>query len=271
MPQAALTSGHAGGAPPDKEEHMKSARVAMVLLLSVALVSAGCEEGGGFPGGTTGKGAVLGGLLGAGTGAIIGSQTGNVGAGTAIGAGIGTLAGGLVGYALSRQEKQLKRIEAESYQRDQELQDMVVRRNAQTQGLVVSLAGDFLFDTDSSTLKPGAYEKLNKIAAVMNDDQGTGIVVKGHTDNRGSESYNIQLSQRRAEAVKNALVQAGVNPARIQAVGYGESQPLVSEETPAAWQQNRRVTIDILPPSQGGGAPAPAQTAPPPGGGQAPY
>jgi len=247
---------------------MKSARVGLVLLLAVALVSAGCEEGGGFPGGTTGKGAVLGGLLGAGTGAIVGSQTGNVGAGTAIGAGIGTLAGGLIGYALSRQEKQLKRIEAESYQRDQELQDMVVRRNAQTQGLVVSLAGDFLFDTDSSTLKPGAYEKLNKIAGVINEDQSTTVIVKGHTDDRGSESYNMQLSQRRADAVKNALAQAGVNPARIQAMGYGESQPLVSENTPAAWQQNRRVTLDILPPNQGG---APPQAAPPPGGGQAPY
>ncbi len=247
---------------------MKSARVAMVMLLSVTIVSAGCQEGQGFPGGTTGKGAVLGGLLGAGTGAIIGSQTGNVGAGTAIGAGIGALAGGAIGYAMSRQEKQLKRIEAESYRRDQELQDMIVRRNAQTQGLVVSLAGDFLFDTDSSTLKPGAYEKLNKIAGVINEDQSTTVIVKGHTDDRGSESYNMQLSQRRADAVKNALVQAGVNPARIQAMGYGESQPLVSENTPAAWQQNRRVTLDILPGNQGG---APAQAAPPPGGGQAPY
>jgi outer membrane protein OmpA-like peptidoglycan-associated protein len=215
---------------------MKSARLAMVLLLSVTLVSAGCEEGQGFPGGTTGKGAVLGGLLGAGTGAIIGSQTGNARAVTAIGAGVGALAGGLIGYALSRQEKELKRIEAESYRRDQELQDMVVRRNSETQGLVVSLAGDFLFDTDSSTLKPGAYEKLNKIAGVLNQDQSTTIVVKGHTDNRGSESYNMQLSQRRAEAIRNALAQAGVNPARIQAVGYGESQPLVSEDTPAAWR-----------------------------------
>lgn len=244
---------------------MKFARVALVLLISVTIVSAGCQEGRSFPGGTTGKGAVLGGLLGAGTGAIIGSQTGNVGAGTAIGAGVGALAGGLIGYALSRQEKELKRIEAESYRRDQELQDMVVRRNAETQGLVVSLAGDFLFDTDSSTLKPGAYEKLNRIAGVMNQDQSTAIVIKGHTDNRGSESYNMQLSQRRAEAVRNALAQAGVNPARIQAMGYGESQPLVGENTPAAWQQNRRVTIDILPPNRG------SAPSPPAGGGQAPY
>jgi outer membrane protein OmpA-like peptidoglycan-associated protein len=198
----------------------------------------------------------LGGAIGAGTGAIIGSQTGHTGAGTAIGAGVGALTGAIIGHVLEKQEQELKRIEAESYRRDQELQDMIVRRNAETQALVVTLAGDFLFDTDSSTLKPGAYTKLNKIAGVLTSDPSTQIVVKGHTDSRGSEGYNMQLSQRRADSVKNALIQAGVSPARISPVGYGESQPLVSENSPAAWQQNRRVEIEVRAGGGGGGASA---------------
>lgn len=241
---------------------MKIGRMTLVLFLSVALL-AGCEETKSAAGSKTGKGALLGGLLGAGTGAIIGNATGNTGAGIAIGAATGALAGGLIGWQLQKQEDELKRIEAESYRRDQELQDMIVRRNAETQALVVTLAGDFLFDTDSSTLKPGAYGKINKIAGVLNQDASTTIVVKGFTDSRGSETYNMQLSQRRAESVRNALIQSGVGPQRVQAVGYGESQPLVSENTPAAWQQNRRVEIEVRA-AGGGQQQRPAGGSPPP-------
>jgi outer membrane protein OmpA-like peptidoglycan-associated protein len=231
---------------------MKLARIALVLLVTVSFLTA-CENTKSVLGDKRTQGALLGGAIGAGTGAIIGSQTGNTGAGIAIGSGIGALTGALIGHVLEKQEQELKRIEAESYRRDQELQDMIVRRNAETQALVVTLAGDFLFDTDSSTLKPGAYAKLNKIAGVLNNDPSTQIVVKGHTDSRGSEAYNMQLSQRRAEAVKNALIQAGVSPTRVSPVGYGESQPLVSENTPAAWQQNRRVEIEVRAGGGGGG------------------
>jgi outer membrane protein OmpA-like peptidoglycan-associated protein len=234
---------------------MKFSRIALVLLVMVAFLTA-CENTKSVFGDKRTQGALLGGAIGAGTGAIIGSQTGHTGAGTAIGAGVGALTGAIIGHVLEKQEQELKRIEAESYRRDQELQDMIVRRNAETQALVVTLAGDFLFDTDSSTLKPGAYTKLNKIAGVLTSDPSTQIVVKGHTDSRGSEGYNMQLSQRRADSVKNALIQAGVSPARISPVGYGESQPLVSENSPAAWQQNRRVEIEVRAGGGGGGASA---------------
>ena len=232
---------------------MKFARMALVLFISITLVS-GCEETKSAAGSKTGKGALLGGLIGAGAGAAIGHQTGDTGKGALIGGLAGAAAGGLIGYALQKQEDQLKQIEAESYRRDQEIQDMAVRRNAETQALVVTLAGDFLFDTDSATLKPGSYDKLNKIAGVLNSDTSTSIMVKGHTDSRGSEAYNMELSKRRAESVKNALVQAGTNPARITTLGYGESQPLVGENTSAAWQQNRRVELDVR--AGGGGGTA---------------
>ncbi len=229
---------------------MKFARLALVLLVTVSLAT-GCEETKSAMGSKTTQGAVLGGLIGAGTGAIVGSQTGHPGVGTAIGAGIGAVAGGLIGRALERQEQELRRIEAESYRRDQEIQDMAVRRSAETQALVVTLAGNFLFDTDSATIKHEAYDKLNKIAGVLNSDPSTLIAVKGHADRRGDEAYNQRLSERRAEAVKNALVQAGVNPTRISTTGYGESRPILTENTPAAWQQNRRVEIEVR--AAGGG------------------
>jgi outer membrane protein OmpA-like peptidoglycan-associated protein len=203
-------------------------------------------------GSKTTKGAVVGGLVGAGAGALAGSQTGHTGTGAAIGAGLGALAGGFIGHALEKQERELKRIEAESYRRDQEVQDMAVRRNAETQALVVTLAGDFLFDTDSAAIKPGAQDKLSRIAGVLASDASTTILVKGHADSRGSEAYNLALSERRAAAVKDALVQAGVGATRITTVGYGETRPILSENTPAAWQRNRRVELDVR--AGGGGA-----------------
>jgi outer membrane protein OmpA-like peptidoglycan-associated protein len=98
------------------------------------------------------------------------------------------------------------------------------------------------FDYDSDRLKPGAYNELNRITNVLNQYPQTTILVEGHTDSRGSDQYNQQLSERRAQSVKNALVQQGVDPRRIEAVGYGESQPISSSDA-----MNRRVNIVINP------------------------
>ncbi len=112
--------------------------------------------------------------------------------------------------------------------------------------LVATFKGETFFDYDSATLLPGGYREVARAASVLNKYDQTQIEVGGHTDSRGSEQYNQQLSMRRAETVKNALVQQGVAPSRIMAIGYGESLPISSNHA-----MNRRVEIVIIPVSQG--------------------
>ena len=114
----------------------------------------------------------------------------------------------------------------------------------------MTFKSDFLFSVNSSTLLPGAYDELDRVAKVLNQYPQTTMQVSGHTDSTGSDAYNQKLSERRAESVKSALVGMGVNPARITTIGYGESKPIASNSTEAGRQQNRRVEIRIIPQQQ---------------------
>jgi len=97
-----------------------------------------------------------------------------------------------------------------------------------------------LFGYDSDDVNAGFYGELDQIAAALNES-GTSITVAGHTDDQGSDSYNEDLSQRRSEAVKAYLVGRGVDPVKIRAVGYGESQPVADNSSKEGQAQNRRV------------------------------
>jgi outer membrane protein OmpA-like peptidoglycan-associated protein len=134
---------------------------------------------------------------------------------------------------MDQQEQRLQAIAAQS-------QAMSVSRNQNV--IVTTLKSDVMFDHDSATLKPGAYVELDRIAGILNEYPETVVRVEGHTDASGSETYNQQLSERRANAVKNALIQRGVNPGRIVALGFGESMPVSSSP-----DINRRVSIVIIP------------------------
>jgi len=183
------------------------------------------------------QGTAIGAGVGAGLGAIVGQAIGRDTKGTLIGAGIGAALGGLagnqVGKYMDNQEQALRNAmansEATSIQRSQDV-------------LTATFKGETFFDHDSAVLLPGGYAEIDRVARVLVQYYQTQIEVGGHTDSTGSEQYNQQLSMRRAEAVKNALAQQGVNPARIRAVGYGESRPISSN--PA---MNRRVEITIVP------------------------
>lgn len=109
-------------------------------------------------------------------------------------------------------------------------------------GMVMTLS-DVLFDTGKATLKPGADLALNRLGDFMKQNPDMRLIVEGHTDSRGSDEYNQELSRSRAQAVSDALASRGVSSGRVQVVGRGEGYPVASNDTNAGRQQNRRVEI----------------------------
>lgn len=111
-------------------------------------------------------------------------------------------------------------------------------------GLVLTL-GDVLFDTGGSDLKEGAELSMDRLADFLKDNPERRLLVEGHTDSRGSDEFNRELSGRRADAVTEALVQRGIPSERLRSVGLGESYPVASNDTSGGMQQNRRVEIVV--------------------------
>ncbi len=117
-------------------------------------------------------------------------------------------------------------------------------------GYVLTLGGDVLFDTGKSLLNPGAQQNLYQVVTFLREHPDRSVLVEGHTDSAGSEDYNQGLSQRRADVVAAFLVKNGIDSSRVNARGYGESFPTVSNDTPAGRQQNRRVELIISNPGE---------------------
>ena len=109
-------------------------------------------------------------------------------------------------------------------------------------GLVLTL-GDVLFDTGRATLKPGADRTIDRLAQALKDNPNTRVMIEGHTDSVGGDEYNMALSERRAEAVADALRFRGVPADRYEAKGLGKDFPVASNDTQSGRQQNRRVEI----------------------------
>jgi outer membrane protein OmpA-like peptidoglycan-associated protein len=112
-------------------------------------------------------------------------------------------------------------------------------------GIVLTLSGDVLFDSGASSLKPGGRRAIDNLAQVLQKQPSQGIVIEGFTDSTGSADTNQRLSEARATAVKQALVERGIDPARIQTRGYGPAFPVASNETAVGRQLNRRVEVVI--------------------------
>ena len=122
----------------------------------------------------------------------------------------------------------------------QQLQDLQAKQT--NRGMVLTL-GDVLFDTNQASLKPGADLKVQRLAAFLQNNPNERLIIEGYTDSTGSEDYNQQLSQRRAQAVAAALAAQGVPASRYQAVGRGPAFPVATNSTSAGRQQNRRVEV----------------------------
>ena len=174
------------------------------------------------------KGAVLGAGAGAATAVIIGKREAEE---ILIGAGIGAVAGAGIGAYLDAQEAKLARIPGTTVER---LADDT---------LLVRFDSDLLFPVDSAKPTPDSLSTLAEVADVLVQYSKTAVVVQGHTDSSGPEEYNLELSERRADAVKDLLVDRGVAARRLAAIGHGEQYPVASNRLEDGRRRNRRVTV----------------------------
>ena len=140
----------------------------------------------------------------------------------------------------ARAEADSARAEAESLAK--ELSDLKARGTER--GMVLTL-GDVLFGFNRAELAAGGHSAVTKLSDFLKRYAKRNVMIEGFTDSVGSDEYNVMLSERRANAVRSALVQRGVDPGRIQVRGYGESFPVATNETDAGRQMNRRVEIII--------------------------
>ena len=154
--------------------------------------------------------------------------------------------------------------EAEKAQLRQQLLaqlNSILQTRDSARGLIVNMS-DVLFDTGSYTLKPGAREKLAKISGVMLAHPGLTMQIEGHTDSVGGDEFNQQLSERRADSVRDFLAQNGVPGTSITARGFGKTQPVASNDTAEGRQRNRRVELVVNGDAIGGTANASASNGP---------
>lgn len=147
---------------------------------------------------------------------------------------------------LQSREAQLRAKEQEIQERDARILQLQEELDAKSteRGSVVTF-GDVLFDLNKADLKSAAMANIQRLAAVLQEQPERKILVEGFTDSTGSDSYNLQLSQQRADSVRHALVAAGIDPARITTAGLGKAHPVSDNDTPASRAMNRRVEVTI--------------------------
>lgn len=215
-------------------------RNSLLALCGIAIL-AGCADD---PYQKTKIGAALGAIVGAGTGAAIDSK--NRGRGAAIGAAVGVLAGGGAGLYMDKQKKAIEeQLSKELANHDVELKKLP------DNSIEVDLKSEASFPSGSADVKSSFSTALAKLGGVVKQYDSTMVHVIGHTDDQGSDSFNRQLSERRASAVTGSLIAAGVDPSRIRSEGRGESQPEASNVSSDGRSQNRRVEIYLKPVVEG--------------------
>ncbi len=180
------------------------------------------------------KGAIVGATAGGVVGGVIGNQTGSTARGAIIGAAVGGAVGAIIGHQMDQQAKELK----------QNIPGAIVRREGE--GITVTFASGLLYDFDSDRIRDDAAKNLRALAASLDKYPNTDLVIVGHTDSLGSDQYNQDLSERRANAAGAYLSSQGVARARIKTVGRGETEPIAANDTDSGRQLNRRVEVAIF-------------------------
>ena len=184
------------------------------------------------------KGAVIGATGGAVVGGVIGNNTGD--GNTALGAIIGGVVGGAAGAIIGdRMDKQAKQIE-------EEIPGAEVERVGEGINVTFDESSGVYFDTEKYNINAKSKTTLNKLADIFKEYPQTNILVEGHTDNTGSDSYNLTLSKNRAQAVTGYLVDEGIDRGRFTTKWYGESQPKYDNSTAEGRAKNRRVELAIV-------------------------
>jgi outer membrane protein OmpA-like peptidoglycan-associated protein len=209
----------------------------LLLIISCTLL-AGCKSSQKTSDKTGMNNTEKGTVVGATSGAVVGGMVGNKKNNTALGAILGAVAGGAVGAIIgNRMDKQAKKMEAELGN------TATVERVGE--GIKLTFDSQLLFDFGKSDLKQQNKDDLRKLAETLSEYPETELLIVGHTDNVGSNSFNRNLSRKRAAAVSSQLSDAGVKSSRLSIVGKGESQPDFSNDTEDNRSKNRRVEIAI--------------------------
>ncbi|UCF55739.1 MAG: OmpA family protein [Deltaproteobacteria bacterium] len=207
---------------------MKKKIIALCLILSLVLMGMGCAEWSRMQ-----KGAAIGAGAGGAVGGVIGHAAGNTAVGVLLGAVIGGAAGAYIGNYMDKQAAEIER----------DIAGARVERVGE--GIKITFSSGIMFDIDKAALKDQCKGELSELATILNKYEDTNILLEGHTDSTGMEDYNLELSNKRAQSVANYLATQNINPMRFTIMGYGESQPVASNETLEGRAQNRRVEVAI--------------------------
>jgi len=216
---------------------MKYVNKSLALIVAVAFLLTGCDAI------KNANNTQKGGAIGAGGGAVIGGVIGNnVGDGnnTALGAIIGGVVGGAAGaYIGNRMDKQAQEIE-------NEIPGAEVTRVGEGISVTFDENSGVYFDTNKSGVNAKSQETLNTLIKIFKEYPNTNVLVEGHTDNTGSEEYNLTLSKKRAQSVTNYLTSSGLSSGRFTTEWYGETQPKYDNNTVDGRAKNRRVELAIV-------------------------
>lgn len=219
---------------------MKKMNVFVALLMSGAILMAGCSSSQWATQNNKTKGGVLGGaggaLLGAGIGAMAGKGKGAA-IGAAVGGAVGAGAGILIGKKMDQQQAELERIEGAQVEAVTDANDL--------QAIKVTFDSGILFATGKSDLSASSKEALTRFANSLKTTSETDVTIYGHTDNTGSRAINEQLSNERAEAVAKFLIGNGIHGERLTIAGKAYDEPVADNSTVEGRAKNRRVEIYI--------------------------